>query len=193
MGENRRALIFGGIGLGLVLLLFGVKLLAGHGGGGGDITAPPLATTTLPGGGRVTTTTGPQASETFDVFTSRNPFRILVSASSAGGGTSTGSGGSSTGGGGATGGGSGTTDTTVNATGSGGAGEPGSGQTVSLIEIFDQNGRTARIRVGSTVYTAKAGEHFANNYQVTSLGDRCGDFLFGDSPFSLCVGEEIVK
>jgi hypothetical protein len=198
MAENRRPLILAGVGVALVAAVLLIRLLGGGGGGTDDsgLTAPPAPPSGLSG---TTTTTGPQSQETFEVFTARNPFRPLVSITPGGGstgssggtsgtGTSTGTGGTSTGGGGTS------TPTTVNNTGSGGTAEPGTGQHVALLEIFtDQGQKTARVRVGSTVYTAKVGERFASNYQVTSLADRCGDFLFGDSPFSLCVGEEVVK
>jgi hypothetical protein len=49
--------------------------------------------------------------------------------------------------------------------------------------------------VGSTVYTVTEGQTFATSYQVVSLdvAEGCGEFLFGDAPFSLCVGEQVIK
>jgi hypothetical protein len=52
---------------------------------------------------------------------------------------------------------------------------------------------TAQIRVGVTTYTVKQGESFATSYQVLSLSDRCGQFLYGDAPFNLCIGEQVLK
>jgi hypothetical protein len=48
--------------------------------------------------------------------------------------------------------------------------------------------------VGSTVWaTFTAGQTFATSYKVVSLSGTCGQFLFGDSPFSLCEGEQVIK
>ena len=69
-------------------------------------------------------------------------------------------------------------------------------QTVTLIDVFrDSNGVVqARVQVGSTVYTVTEGDTFANDtYRVVSLDAPCGQFLFGDSPFTLCVGEQTLK
>ena len=61
-------------------------------------------------------------------------------------------------------------------------------------DVFDQGGVTmARVQVGSTVYTVAAGQTFATSYKVVSLSGTCGQFLFGDSPFSLCEGEQVIK
>jgi hypothetical protein len=37
------------------------------------------------------------------------------------------------------------------------------------------------------------GDTFATSYKVVSLNEPCGQFLFGDSPFQLCEGEETIK
>ena len=69
-------------------------------------------------------------------------------------------------------------------------------QTVTLIDVFrNSNGVVqARVQVGSTVYTVGEGDTFANGtYRVVSLDAPCGQFLFGDSPFQLCVGEQTLK
>lgn len=69
-------------------------------------------------------------------------------------------------------------------------------QTVALIEVFDDDGEvTATVRVGSTVYRVRAGDVFEGSYQVVSLdlADGCGIFLFGDTRFELCEGQEILK
>jgi hypothetical protein len=185
---QRRAIIFGGAGLGVLVLLIVLKLALGGGGGTGssdeELNAPPV--TRGPRTATTATTATSAPAETFEEFTARNPFRPLVIAST--GGTT----GGGTGGGGGGGTGGGTTPTT--GAGSGGAAEPGSGQTVTLLEINTVGGaKQAKVRVGSTVYTVRDGETFAGNYRVVRLGDRCGDFLFGDNPFSLCVGEQVVK
>jgi hypothetical protein len=60
--------------------------------------------------------------------------------------------------------------------------------------VFDQAGTTlAVVQVGSTQYTVGAGQVFATSYKVVSLSGTCGQFLYGDSPFSLCEGEQVIK
>ncbi len=135
--------------------------------------------------------------ETFDVFATKNPFEPLVSDIADGDGN-----------------GDGTTpttspdttipttpgDTTTTLPFTGGGEEippsiePVAPEPVALLDIFDENGeRKTRVRVGSTVFTVGAGETFATSYRVVSIGETCGQFLFGDDPFELCEGEEVVK
>jgi hypothetical protein len=73
--------------------------------------------------------------------------------------------------------------------------DPGVGQSVAVLDVFiDTSGtQQARVRVGSTVYTVGVGDTFATSYKVVSLNEPCGQFLFGDSPFQLCEGEETIK
>ena len=74
--------------------------------------------------------------------------------------------------------------------------QPVRNQPVALIEVFDDNGDiTATVRVGSTVYRVTEGDIFEGSYQVVSLdlADGCGVFLFGDTRFELCEGQEILK
>lgn len=71
---------------------------------------------------------------------------------------------------------------------------PAPANAVALIAITDVNGvKTAQVRVGITTYTVVAGDTFATSFKVLSLTDTCGQFLYGDSPFSLCVGEQVLK
>jgi hypothetical protein len=72
---------------------------------------------------------------------------------------------------------------------------PGTGESVAVLDVFnDASGvPQARVRVGSTVYTVGVGDTFATSYKVVSLNEPCGQFLFGDNPFSLCEGEETIK
>jgi hypothetical protein len=72
---------------------------------------------------------------------------------------------------------------------------PPTGEPIAVLDVFtDANGtQQARVRVGSTVYTVGVGDTFATSYQVVSLSEPCGQFLFGDSPFQLCEGEETIK
>ncbi len=61
-------------------------------------------------------------------------------------------------------------------------------------EVFDQNGTTtAVVQVGSQQYTVAAGQQFATSYKVVSISGTCGQFLYGDSPFTLCQGEQVIK
>jgi hypothetical protein len=202
--NNRRVtiiLIVGGV---CVALLAAFNLMSGGGGGGGGSSdqssaIPPITTAESPGSAAAgtTATTAPPAPDLpngeFDVFATRNPFEPAVQVTSdttdAGtvpnaGTTDAGTSGSSTQ--------AGTpTDTTPPATGSP---QPSAGTTVALIDVFDQGGVTmARVQVGSTVYTVAAGQTFATSYKVVSISGTCGQFLYGDSPFSLCEGEQVIK
>ena len=69
------------------------------------------------------------------------------------------------------------------------------GTTVSLVSVttLGDGSRQAVVRVAGTDYTVGVGETFAGSYQVVTLTDTGGTFLFGDSPFTLAVGEEILK
>lgn len=186
----------------------GLLLLAGacSGGGGGNDEA---ASTTVPAvegpsGVSVTTTTTPGDLETFEVFSTKNPFTPLAgdqtggggtggtTPPSSGGGTGGGSTGGGTSGGGSTGGGGtggGTTDTTPSV-------EPQRAQRVALLDVFSENGEVmANVRVSSTVYKVGVGDTFAGRYKVLSLdgATECGRFLFGDDAFRLCKGEQALK
>lgn len=219
--SNRRAMIMLAVGGGALLLFFLVTKVLGGGGGGDDLSAP---ITVPPGSGtpRTTVTTGvapgapgeAPAPETFEVFSTKNPFTPLVGATgggaTTGGGTSTGggtvvttppTGGGTTattapgGGGGAITGGGGTTATTAPSSTGGSSTEPRSSQRVALLDVYDQDGRrVANVRVNDTVYEAVApGEQFATSFQLVSLDGTCGTFLFGDDRFRLCQGEEVLK
>lgn len=208
---NRRSLIMALGGVGLLLVVFlGSRLLGG--GGDGEPTAQPPASPGVTQAPTTTTTTlpGPADLETFEVFTTKNPFIPLSGAGSGGGGT----GGSGTGGGGTGGGGTGGSGTGGGGTGGGGTGGGGTGgsggsgtgsgssaepvrsERVSLLEIFVEGGRTvANVRVNDTVYKVGAGDAFASRYRVVSLSqaEGCGRFLFGDDQFRLCRGEQVLK
>lgn len=82
----------------------------------------------------------------------------------------------------------------VAGTGDGGDFDP-TGTTVALISVttLPDGSRQAVVRVAGTDYTVGVGETFAGSYQVVTLTDTGGTFLFGDSPFTLAVGEEILK
>lgn len=206
-GGNRRALIFAAIGGGvLVVLLLGHALLSG---GGGNSSAPPPPPAPPSGVTRTTTTTvaGGVAPETFEVFTTKNPFTPLLptlggsSTGTSTGGTS-GTGGSLGSGSGGTSGGGGGGSSALGGSGSSSGGASGSAanaprpsQRVALLDVYRAGGGTvADVRVNDTVYRRLApGQTFAGSYQVVSLSGSCGSFLFGDERFRLCKGEEVLK
>jgi hypothetical protein len=196
--SNRRLTIILAVG-GVAIALFAAYSLFSGGGDGGGSTptlAPPAAQTADSGhgGAQETPTTTAPGSPTlpngqFDVFATRNPFEpaITIEPSTDTGGTA--AGGTTPTGGGTTPTDGGTTPTTAPA-----SPEPAAGTTVALIDVFDQGGTTvAVVQVGSTQYTVAAGQVFATNYKVVALSGTCGQFMFGDSPFSLCEGEQVIK
>lgn len=81
--------------------------------------------------------------------------------------------------------------------GTGNGGDPfdPTGTTVSLqsVTTLPDGSFQAVVRVAGTDYTVGAGDTFAGSYQVVTLTATGGTFLFGDSPFTLAVGEEILK
>lgn len=217
---NRRALTLGAIVLAVLLLLFvASRLLLG----GGEEEEPeeqaarprPSATTSTTSG------LGPDGvgpAESFEVFSTKNPFTPLINPPSGAGTTP--SGGATAGGGTAggttqttiRGGSGGTTQTTIRGgagSGSGGttttrpggasggqANEPRRQQRVALLDVLRRDGRlVAQVRVNDTVYTVGEGDVFADNYRVLSIDEtnECGRFIFGDEQFRLCRGEETLK
>lgn len=145
-----------------------------------------------------------QVIETFEVFGGKNPFerpalvgvpRVDTTATTAApsgdgatdGGTDAGTGGDT-----ATDGQTGTTTSTTTPVET----DPVRDEAVALIEVFDDAGAaTATVRVGSTAYRVQEDQVFAGSYRVVSLDldTGCGTFLYGDSRFDLCEGQEILK
>lgn len=213
---SRRALTLGAVVLAVLLLLFlASRILLGGGEKTQDETAAPpaVSTPTTLEPGVEDGAAGP--SESFEVFSTKNPFTPLINPPGAGGGT-TGGGtggttqttlGSGSRGGGTTGGttqttirggsGSGGTATTQPGGSSGGqANEPRRQQRVALLDVLQRSGRVvAQVRVNDSVYTVGEGEVFADNYRVLSIDEanECGRFIFGDEQFRLCRGEETLK
>lgn len=217
---NRRALTLGAIALGVLLFLFVASrlLLGGSEEEPDEQTATPT-TSGIP----ATTTTAPVlnggTAESFEVFSTKNPFTPLINppsgggttggsssgGGSTGGGTSGGGfttttlGGGSSGGGTSGGGSSGGRNTTTTRGGGasgGSANEPRRQQRVALLDVLRRDGRlVVQVRVGDTVYTAGEGDVFADNYRVLSIDEtnECGRFIFGDEQFRLCRGEETLK
>jgi hypothetical protein len=191
--NNRRItiiLIVGGV---FVALLAAVNLMGGGGGGGeagDDSTITPAATAA---GGALATppTTAPAPApslpnEQFDAFATRNPFEPAIQVTEdidtgtepIDSGTDPGT----------------ATPPPDTAPPRASSPDPTTGTVVALIDVFDEGGITmARIQVGSTVYTVAAGQTFATSYKVVSLSGTCGQFLYGDSPFTLCENEQVIK
>jgi hypothetical protein len=68
---------------------------------------------------------------------------------------------------------------------------------VSLLEVFtDAGGQVvASVRVNDITYQVAEGDDFATSYRVIDLdiSTRCGQLLFGDDRFGLCEGDEVLK
>jgi hypothetical protein len=197
-------IVIAGIGLLVIVAFLAVKVLGGGGGSSSSDTAASTAATAATGAptASTTTTTAPgepsTPNQSFDIFTTKNPFQPLVTDSA----TSDFSGGATTASTSPpvdTSGGAVTTPSTIPADQAPAAGTP-----VSLVEIVDSGGTvTARVIVGSTSYTVKVGDTFATSYRVVSLNpgpdpvckdqQPSGVFQYGDTTFPLCVGSQVLK
>ncbi len=63
-----------------------------------------------------------------------------------------------------------------------------------LLEIREEDGtRRAVLTVDGETYVVAVGEAFAENFRVVSLSENSGVFLYGDSAFTLAVGQAILK
>jgi hypothetical protein len=63
-----------------------------------------------------------------------------------------------------------------------------------LLEVRDEaGGRVAVIEVDGQTYTVGVGDTFAVSFKVVSLSENGGVFTYGDSAFTLAVGQSIVK
>jgi hypothetical protein len=195
-GERRRLIILGSVA-GFLVVVFVARLLFFSGGGGSSNTISstlPTFPTNIP---TTTSTTSPSSRSThtpatFDVFATKNPFEpvIIVTPTTGGTGVTTPTGDTTPGSTPDTTPGGGTTATTAPP-----SNEPTPGSSVALLDVFQQGDGTpmAKVQVGSTVYTVGVGDSFATSYRVVSLNAPCGQFLFGDAPFKLCEGEEVIK
>ncbi len=198
--SNRRVLIILGVGGVLVALLAAFNLLQSGGDDGGSgsngAEVAPTASQTAGNDGTATTTTPtptptttPAApslpsGDSFDSFTNRNPFEPAVVVTQATTPTSPSPDESASAG----------TPPATSAPTNPGSDQPAAGTTVALVEVFDQAGTTtAVVQVGSQQYTVAAGQVFATSYKVVAISGTCGQFLYGDSPFTLCQGEQVIK
>jgi hypothetical protein len=68
---------------------------------------------------------------------------------------------------------------------------------VSLLEVFtDAGGQVVgSVRVNDITYQVAEGDEFATSYRAVDLdiSSRCGQLLFGDEGFGLCEGDEVLK
>lgn len=135
----------------------------------------------------------------FQVAQPRNPFEPLITTPVTEATTTTEAGGSTTsttGGSGSTtttGGGS-TTTTVAGSTTTTTKGNEPEGIRVKLLEIrTETSGRVAVVQVDGIAYTVKVGDTFATKFKVVSLTSNGGVFTYGDSVFSLAVGQSILK
>jgi hypothetical protein len=207
--QNRQRIlvIVAGIAAGIVLAYVIFKLLSG-GGGSDNATTTTLGATGATITPRVTTTTTTKApAETFEVFSNKNPFVALrgpvgstsgsTSGTSTSGTSTSGTTSGTTSGSTASGTTSGGTVSGAGTTSAGGtAAEPRSTQRVSLMDVFTSGGTVmANVKVNDTVYKVTTGQTFATSYKATSLSAStgCGSFVYGDEPFKLCKGEEVLK
>jgi len=203
-GTRRQKVLLAILGV-LVLVFIGRTAFSS----GGDDSSGSSATTSVEGTSAtstVATTTAatsttvpgdPLPPDSFDVYSTRNPFEpafqetpttvawTTTTTGFTGTTATTGSAGTTT-----TIGGGGTTTSTQPSY------NPQPGTTVALLDIY-LDGATvmARVQVASTVYTVVAGDLFGpnNSYRVVSLDEPCGQFLYGDSPFELCEGQQVIK
>jgi hypothetical protein len=190
MFQNRRQTVMIAV-LGFAIVAFlGMKVLGGGGGGSTPAAdAPGVSTPSGSPGSHKTTasTTTTTVPETFNVFATKDPFEspipdippttvpnlsALLTAPTTTAPPSTPT----------------TTTPSLN---------PNPTVTVSLLDVFvPSDGVTrARVQVSTTVYTVQSGDAFAKSFRVVSLDNKsgCGQFLFGDSPFQLCKGDQVVK
>jgi hypothetical protein len=135
--------------------------------------------------------------ESYEVFGGKNPFQRPPEGGAAPTTTTTP---------GTPGTGGGTTTTTTFPPGGGGATsttttvvpgqDPIRGTTIALVDVFAEGGeKKATVRVNGRLYVVAEGDTFAGDITLVrvDLGTRCADFTMGSRPFSLCVGQEIIK
>lgn len=87
-----------------------------------------------------------------------------------------------------------TTSSSAGGTTSTTTGDQPQGKRVTLLEVRQETGgRVAVVEVDGQTYTVGVGDTFAGEFKVVSLSDNGGVFTYGDSAFTLAVGQSIVK
>ncbi len=134
----------------------------------------------------------------FQVSQPRNPFEPLIGSD---GGTTTtiddestttttGDGSTTT----TTAGDGSTTTTTAGSTTTTTSGDSPDGIRVVLLEVRDEgDSLVAVVEVDDETHTVGVGDTFAGSFKVISLTESGGVFTFGDSAFTLAVGQSILK
>lgn len=70
----------------------------------------------------------------------------------------------------------------------------GESRRVTLLDIFEDDGDLmATVEVGGDQFTVAEGETFAESFRLLDLTEECGQFVFGDERFTLCIGQEVRK
>lgn len=196
-----------GLGAVVVLALVWLLVLGPRLTGGDDDLATPIVTPnrTAPAPAPSPAPGDDLYPETTEVFAARDPFDQLVAAAAEpapGVGTPGGPPGPSTPGSTpvpTTSPGSGPSEGPSGGGGGGGSGRPRSGSSaevggteIKLIDVYDGATR-AVVTVNGRSYDVAEGETFAERFRLLDLDGECGTFLFGDSRFVLCEGDEIRK
>lgn len=72
--------------------------------------------------------------------------------------------------------------------------EDGETRRVRLLDVFEDDGDLlATVEVGGDQFTVAEGETFAESFRLLDLTEECGQFVFGDERFTLCIGQEVRK
>ena len=68
------------------------------------------------------------------------------------------------------------------------------GTRVTLLEVREEGSeRVAVVEVDGVTYTVGVGDTFATDFKVVSLSENGGVFTYGETAFTLAVGQSIVK
>lgn len=63
---------------------------------------------------------------------------------------------------------------------------------VKLVDVFDAEGSSAAlVTVNGSGYEVREADEFAGSFRALDISGACATFLFGDSRFTLCEGEQI--
>lgn len=171
-----------------LLYLFVVQPLLGDAQDVAATTPVPVATDPSPAPGASPTPEVAEddepVSETFEVFTARDPFQQLVVHRDP----------AQTGGGGGTPSPTPTGTATPTETPTTPADAVVGATTIRLVDVFTDGGvEKILVTVNGTGYEVAEGETFAQRFRVLDITGDCATLLFGDSRFTLCKGEQIRK
>ncbi len=65
------------------------------------------------------------------------------------------------------------------------------GHAVTLLDIFTQGGvQEVQVTVDTSTYVRAAGRPFAGSFEMRSISGNCGNFVYGEQPFTLCVNPQ---